>query len=199
VSTTAYDPLVKLLHWAVAGLIVVQFVLAKLVDSAGDAAELRQLALLANHQSVGITILLFAVARLGLRLRQAPLQPLPVPEWQQTAAEISHWLLYALLFLLPITGWLMSSASANSVVWFNLVQIPDLVAEDPQLQEVLEEVHATFAKLLLLLAAIHVLAAIKHSLFGKSGAMERISSVAGIVAFVVVIVLGVYALGRVAV
>jgi len=198
VSVAEYNPLAKLLHWVVAGMIVLQFVLAKMADNAGDVAELRQLALLANHKSVGITILIFAAARIGLRLWQATPDPLPMPAWQQTASEISHWLLYALLFLLPITGWLMSSASASSVSWFNLVQMPDLVAADPRLKDVLHEVHETFAKLLLLLAALHVLAAIKHSLFDKDGALGRISSVASILAFVVVIVLGLYGLVRVA-
>lgn len=198
-SPISYHPLAKLLHWAVAGLIVLQFVLAKLADRAGDVSELRQLALLANHRSVGMTILTLAVLRLGLRLNQTPPDPLPMPAWQQTASEISHWLLYALLFLLPISGWLMSSASANSVSWFNLIRIPDLVAPDPRLKQVLEEVHETFARLLLVLAGIHVLAAAKHALIARDAAMRRISSTAGIAAFAAIIVLGVYGLARVSV
>jgi polyisoprenoid-binding protein YceI len=119
-----------------------------------------------------------------------------MPQWQQQASMISHWVLYGLLFLLPLTGWLMSSASAYSVSWFNLIQLPDLVGPDPQLEEVLEEVHKTFAKILFLLASIHIVAALKHSLIDKDGAIGRISSSASTAVFVVVIILGVYGLTR---
>ena len=193
-TAAGYHPLVRLLHWAVAGMIVLQFVLAKLADRAGDAAEL---ALLANHKSVGLTIMAIAILRIIVRLRVPDPPPLEMPEWQEKASEISHWLLYAFLFLLPVTCWLMSSASAAPVSWFSVVQIPDLVAADPQLEEVLEEVHETFAKILLLLAGIHVVAAIRHAVINRDGPMSRISSPGSIALFALVIALGLFTLARI--
>lgn len=193
-SRTEFAPAAKLLHWAIAGMIVLQFVLARLAENAEDVSPVRELALLANHKSVGISILILAIVRLGWRKFQDPPTPLPMPQWQQQASTISHWLLYGLLFLLPITGWLMSSASANSVSWFNVIQLPDLVGPDPALQDVLEEVHETFAKILFLLASIHILAALKHSLYDKDGAVGRISSAISIALFFGVIALGVFTL-----
>jgi cytochrome b561 len=193
-SRADFTPVVKLLHWAIAAMIVLQFVLAKMAENAGDLSPVRELALLANHRSVGITILYLALVRLAWRKYHPPPEPLPMPQWQQNASMISHWLLYGLLFLLPITGWLMSSASANSVSWFNIIQLPDLVGPDPGLEDVLEEVHETFAKILFLLASIHIIAALKHSLYDKDGAIGRISSALSIGLFIAVIVLGVYIL-----
>jgi cytochrome b561 len=193
-TQSRYSPPARLLHWAVAGMIVLQFILAKLADRVGETSELF---LLANHRSVGMTILAVAILRLIVRLRVPAPPALAMPDWQKKASEISHWLLYALLFLLPITGWLMSSASAYSFSWFNLIQIPDLVSPDPQLKEVLEEVHETFAKILLLLAGLHIAAAIKHTVINRDGAMNRITSKISIAVFAAVIVLGVFILSRV--
>jgi cytochrome b561 len=194
-----YTPAAKMLHWLVAGMIVLQFVLAKMADIASDeGSAVRELALLANHKSVGITILALAVVRLVWRQKNPPpALPGKLPQWQVTASQLSHWSLYALLFAMPLTGWLMSSASAYSVSWFNLFQLPDLVAPNPAAKEVFEETHETLGKLLALVATIHVGAAIKHTLFDKDGVLRRMVSAVSVSSFVVVIALGVASLGGV--
>jgi len=168
-------------------MIVLQFVLAKFADYA--ATPMQELALLANHKSVGITIFLCAVFRLVWRLRQGVPPTLPMPGWQAIASRVSHWTMYGLIFLMPITGWLLSSASAYSVSWFNLVPLPDLVAADPGLKESLEGIHKTLAKLLLVIAAVHIAAALRHSL-KKDGAIARITSTGAIILFIAIIALG---------
>ena len=158
---------------------------------------MQELALLANHKSVGITIFLCACLRLAWRLRQGVPPPLPMPGWQAIASRISHWTLYGLIFLMPITGWLMSSASAYSVSWFILVSLPDLVSADPDLKETLEAIHKTLAKLMFFIAAVHITAALRHSL-KKDGAIARIASTGTTILFTVSQVDGKYVLDRVA-
>jgi cytochrome b561 len=194
-NTGQYGPVAMILHWWIAAMIVLQFVLARLVESAADAgSEAQELALLANHRSVGITILLLAIVRLGWRLYQPPPPPLPMPPWQARAAAINHWSFYVLLFLLPVTGWLMSSADAAPVHWFNLLRLPDLIGANEHLEDVFEEIHETLAPLLAILALVHVGAALKHALIDKDGALKRISSPLSIAIFVVVLVAGFVAL-----
>jgi cytochrome b561/polyisoprenoid-binding protein YceI len=192
-----YTPAAKLLHWLVAGMIVLQFVLAKMAELASEeGSAVRELALLANHKSVGITILALAIVRLFWRqMNPPPSLPATMSRWQITASHLSHWSLYALLFAMPVTGWLMSSASAYSVSWFNLFQLPDMVAPNPAAKEVFEETHETLAKLLVLVAAIHIGAAIKHALFDKDGVLQRMVSAVSVVSFAVVIAIGVAWLG----
>jgi cytochrome b561 len=116
-STTGYTTTAKLLHWLVASLVVVQFVLANLAERAEDADDLvSELALFANHRSVGITILALIVVRLLWRWRNAP-PPLPetVSQWQLMASRVSHYSLYGILLVMPISGWLMTSAADVSV------------------------------------------------------------------------------------
>jgi cytochrome b561/polyisoprenoid-binding protein YceI len=189
-----YHPLAKYLHWIIAGMVVLQYVLANFAENAGTSIE--EQAILANHKSVGITIFVLAIARLVWRVRQGVPRALPMPEWQFIASQISHWSMYALIFLLPITGWLTSSASAESVSWFNLVPLPDLVAPDPGLEGKLEEIHELHATLLFVIAAIHIGAAILHSL-RKEKALARITSTGSLIVFILVIGAGSLTLTRV--
>jgi cytochrome b561 len=96
-----------------------------------------------------------------------------MPGWQRLAAQINHWALYALLFAMPLTGWMMSSASNYPVSWFGLAQLPDLVAPDRSLKELLEEVHELLAIVLIALALLHVAAALKHQFFDRDGLLFR--------------------------
>ena len=193
-----YSNPAKILHWLVAGLIVGQYVLAKLAEYAEEQqAVVNQLALLANHKSVGMTILLLAVIRLLVRRRFRPPElPSSMPQWQQTVSHISHWLLYGFLFALPITGWLMSSAKAYSVSWFNLFAFPDLVAPNEALAERLLAAHDLLAEALFVLALVHILAALKHHFFDKDEVLVRMSDKASWTLFAATALLCVLVLGR---
>ena len=197
-SNTHYTNTAKILHWTIAAAIVLQFVLAKLADLAGDSdLAVRELALLANHKSVGITIFALALFRLVWRAKNPP-PPLPaaMPTWQVRASHFSHWALYGLIIVIPITGWLMSSASAYSVSWFNLFQLPDLIVPDPELKKTLKDVHETLAKILAVIALVHIGAALKHAMFDKDGVLSRMVSTVSVALFAGVIALGIAMLGQ---
>ncbi len=180
-STTGYTSTAKLLHWLVASLVVVQIVLANLAERAEDADDLvSELALFANHRSVGITILALIIIRLLWRWRNPP-PPLPdtVPKWQLMASRVSHYSLYAILLVMPISGWLMTSAADVSVSWFGLVDLPDFVSPDHERHEFFEGIHELLATLLFVIASLHILAALKHRLFDKDGVLQRMLPVSG--------------------
>ena len=192
-----YSPVARILHWWIAGMIVLQYVLVNLAEAAEDAdAEPRALALMANHKSVGITILGLAVLRLAWRLCAPPPPALAMPRWQARAAAANHRAFYGLLFLLPLSGWLMSSAAASPVTWFNLVPLPDVVGPSPGLEDVFEEIHEALATLLAALALLHVAAALKHAFVDGNGALRRISSPASLALFVLVLIAGLALLAK---
>ncbi len=180
-----YHPVAKILHWAVAGLIVTQYVLANLGERAAEAGNIVQrIALVANHKSVGITILVLALLRIGWRVFNAPpALPASMPGWQRAASALSHWSLYGLLIALPMTGWLMSSAAAFSVSYFSLFTLPDLVAPAEVLKDRLQMVHELLAKALFALALLHILAALKHHFIDKDNVLKRMSSLTGWILF----------------
>jgi cytochrome b561 len=170
-TSVRYGYVAQTLHWAIVALIVAQLTLAKIAD--GLPLGLQKLAVLARHKSVGITILGLAVVRLAWRLFDRPPALPPMPRWQVIAARWNHWALYALLFAMPVTGWLMSSASNYPVSWFGLAQLPDFVAPDAALKERLETVHETLARVLIALAIVHLAAALKHQFVDRNGLIFR--------------------------
>ena len=187
-----YNAFARLLHWLIAGMIVLQYVLARMAEGAEeDGSKFRELVLLANHKSVGLSVLALVLVRLAWRLFRAPPAPLPMPVWQRRASVVSHWSFYALLLIIPMSGWLMSSASNISVSWFNLFQLPDFVAPDERLEALFEGTHETLTKVLFVLALIHVSAALKHTFVDRDGILRRISSPIGLIAFFIVIIAGV--------
>ena len=170
-SSVRYGSVAQFLHWGIVVLLIVQVTLGKIADSLPVGLE--RLVMMARHKSFGITILGLALLRLAWRLIDRPPPPPPMPRWQQIAARLNHWGLYALLFALPLSGWLMSSAANRPASWFGLAQLPDFIAPDPGLKEVFEEVHEMLVNVLFVLAGLHVAAALKHQFVDRDGLLLR--------------------------
>lgn len=167
-----YGAAAQLFHWTIAALIVVQFALAWSFDDLPNG--LRKLKLIALHKSFGMTILMLAVLRLLWRLGHAP-PPLPagMSPLERRLARASHAALYTLIFVMPLTGWLMSSAKHYSVSWFNLFTWPDLIGKNETAFEVLRTTHDVLSNCLLALAVLHLLAAFKHHFWNHDDVLVR--------------------------
>jgi len=169
---TRYTNTAIAVHWLIALLILAAFPLG--IYMSDMALSPLKLKLISYHKWLGVTVFLLAVARLAWRAGHTP-PPLPgtIPLWQQRAAHGLHFLLYVLLFAIPLSGWLMSSAKGFQTVYLGLVPLPDLIGKDKALGHLLENVHATlnFAMLALLLA--HVGAALKHQYIDRDGTLAR--------------------------
>lgn len=170
-TLTRYGAVAQLFHWAIVALVITQFVLALRAEGLSPVAKI---GVLATHKSVGITILGLAVLRLTWRLFN-PVPPLPAgaPRWQDRAAHVSHFLLYALLFITPVLGWLMSSARAFSVSWFGLVTLPDFIEPNKAAFERLHDAHEFMAISLGVIALVHAAAALKHHFFDRNDVLRR--------------------------
>src|ERR1044072_6684181 len=149
-STRAWGSVSKALHWIIVLLIVNQWVIAERAD---DLTGLAKLKALGYHKSFGMTILMLAVIRRLWRLSN------PVPDltaetrpWERVLAKISHVLLYALIFAMPITGWLMSSARNFPVSWFKVFQFPDLVPPSDALFHRMNDLHHQLFAVLVIVA-----------------------------------------------
>ena len=170
-SSARYGSVAQTFHWLVVGLLIVQYTLAEIAHDLPLGPD--KVGTLARHKSVGITILMLAVLRLTWRFFDPPPPLPPIPRWQLLASRVSHAALYLLLFAMPLTGWMMSSASNYPVSWFGIFQLPDLVAPDHDLKETLHEVHETLFNVLATIAALHVAAALKHQFLDKNGLLFR--------------------------
>ena len=149
-----------------------QFTLAYLADDLPLGAH--KLALLARHKSFGMTVLMLAILRLLWRLKNPPpsLPPGMTP-LQQSLARATHIAFYVLLFAMPLTGWLMSSAKNYSVSWFGVFTWPNLIAKNEAAFDVLRTTHHILSYALFAIAVLHVLAALKHHFWDKDAVLLR--------------------------
>jgi len=170
-STVRYGVVAQLLHWSVVVLLIVQFLLAEIADEMPEGAG--KLSILADHRSVGITLLAVAILRLIWRLVDRPPSMPPMPAWQRVAAVTTHWGLYFVLLAMPLSGWMMSSAEDAPVSWFGLVRVHDFVMPSESLADLLHEAHEVLAGTLLFLVGLHVLAALKHQFVDRDGLLTR--------------------------
>jgi cytochrome b561 len=126
---------VILLHWSMAFLIVGLAALGLYMVTLPDVGfNTRKIMLIVFHKEIGLLVLVLLVARLAWRLTHVlPQLAAHLPDWQKIAARFVHLCFYALMFALPITGWLMSSAAGIPVSFFGLFTLPDFLPHDDYL------------------------------------------------------------------
>ncbi|HTV98572.1 MAG TPA: cytochrome b [Steroidobacteraceae bacterium] len=171
-QATRYGVLAQTFHWVIAALIVVQFVLAK--TAMPLPLGVHKLALLARHKSFGMTVLMLAILRVLWRLRTAP-PPLPagMSRFERGAARGTHIAMYVLLFAMPLTGWMMSSAKNYAVSWFGLFTWPNLIGKSDAAFDLLRATHDTLSYVLFAVAALHIVAALKHHFWNRDDVLVR--------------------------
>lgn len=169
----AYTRTAIALHWLTAVLILAALPLGLTMTEMPLSPQ--KLKFYAWHKWLGVTVFLLVVLRLAWRATHRP-PPLPasVPAWQRSAANVTHWLLYALMLAIPLSGWLMSSAKGFQTVYLGLVPIPDLLAKDEALGESLATLHAVLAYSLMVLLTVHVAAAVKHHWVDRDEVLGRL-------------------------
>ena len=166
-----YDGVAQSLHWVMVVLVFSAFGVGLWMV---DQPLMQKLRIVPLHKSIGVTIFLFVLLRLAWRwTHPAPALPGTMPAWEQHAARTAHWLLYALMFAVPVSGWLMSSALGIATVPYGLARLPDLLERDRELGETLKVVHFTLNKSLVALVALHAAAALKHYFIDRDGVLER--------------------------
>ena len=171
-TTRSWGAVSKTLHWLIVLLILNQWVIAARADALPlGSAKLQALAL---HKSFGMTILALAVVRLVWRwLNPVPTLDGLAKNWERALANVSHVLLYALIFAMPLTGWMMSSARNFPVSWFKLFQFPDLVAPSDDLFHRMNDLHHLLFSVLVVVAALHVAGALKHHFIDRNDVLRR--------------------------
>lgn len=176
---TRYRPIQRLLHWLVALLVLGSLSMGLTIGYLGfEGLEQRfglntTNALYLFHKSFGVLILGLMVVRLLARLILGkPHYAVPLPLPMRIASEIVHGLMYLLLLAMPILGWL-ATASGDFPVQFFGTNLPGIIGVDKALSDTLFQWHARVAWSLLVLIAIHVIAALYHALVRRDGVIQR--------------------------
>ena len=169
---SGYTGTAKSLHWLIVLLLIAQYIFAWTMPHIGRNTPVTTL--ISLHFTFGIIILAVAILRLAWRaVHGEPKAEAGVPPWQTASARVVHWLLYALLLLLPVLGWINASWRGMPVVMFGL-ELPRLVAQRAPGWQWTGDVHALLANYLMLaLIGLHVLAALHHYFFRRDGVLQR--------------------------
>jgi cytochrome b561 len=169
-----YTSIAIILHWVMALLIFATWSIAIAVDDM-PLSPIR-ITGISWHKWLGVTIFFLVILRLLWRaIHPAPALNLAMPAWQERAMKLTHLALYLLMLLIPIMGWLMSSAKGYTVNYFGLFELPDLVDKDKALGHQLKEIHEFLANGLMALVGLHILAALKHQFIDKDGLLSRMT------------------------
>jgi cytochrome b561 len=169
-----YPPLARKLHWATAVLVAIMIVLGFWITWFEPKVEAFKFALYDVHESTGVLVLVLVLARLVRRVADPP-APLPptVPRLFRAAAHANHLLLYAVLLLQPVLGFLATNAWGFPFRWARFVPIPSPVGKDEALAPVLSDLHLAGAILLLLLIGAHLGGAFFHGVIRRDGVAQR--------------------------
>ncbi|MBA2651793.1 MAG: cytochrome b [Tatlockia sp.] len=158
------------LHWIIAplmiGLIILGLYMVYLPIS------LEKLRLYGWHKEYGFLVLGLAILRLGWRITNITPQ-LSIPAWEEMSARMVHWTFYGFMLVLPMTGWLLTSAAGLPVSFFGLITLPDLILPNSELMPLFQGLHKWLSYALIAVIGLHTAAAMKHHFINKDNVLKR--------------------------
>ncbi|PYR38811.1 MAG: cytochrome b [Acidobacteria bacterium] len=171
-NPVTYDGPARALHWVTAGMLVLLFGLGLSMTRWFEEDEELKLRVYSWHEWTGLTLFLLTAFRLWWRGRH-PAPPLDLPAFERAASRLTYGAFYMILFVQPVSGWLMNSAFGFTMVYLGLVPLPNLVPVNRPLALFFQWVHFTLAMLLVALTAAHVGAVLYHHVLQRDGVLHR--------------------------
>lgn len=171
-TPNSYGTVAKLLHWLVALSAIILLLVGFFMDDIVDKSLKSQIYNL--HKLVGLTVLILMLLRLGWRLINfQPGYPASVPIWEQKLARASHDLLYLALIVMPLSGWIMSTAAGHPPqlgAW--LIHLPG-IPPDTTIKHYAATIHSISAWVIIVAVSLHIAAALKHHFIDKNNVLVR--------------------------
>ena len=168
-----WGPVSQALHWSIALLVLAMAAIGLSLDELPRSPKWFWVYDL--HKSIGLLLLALVVVRLAWRLYAgAPPSVSGLPRIQRFAAGATHAVLYLLILAMPLSGWLYDSASGlRPLQWFGLFAVPRLVGADEDLADDLHDLHEDLFAILVVVALLHVAAAVWHHVFRGDATLAR--------------------------
>lgn len=171
-TATRYGSVLIAIHWLMLLLFIAVYACIELRVIFPKGSDPRE-ALKAWHFMLGMLVFILVWLRLAARLAGPTpvIRPEP-PAWQQLSAKLLHLALYVLMIGMPLTGWLLLSATGKPVPFFGL-QLPALVGESKELASQLKEIHEIGGTAGYYLIALHAVAAFYHHYIKRDNTLTR--------------------------
>ncbi|WP_347138271.1 cytochrome b [Paracoccus sp. SSK6] len=174
-----YRPPARLLHWITA-LAVLLMIPAGIVMTREGIPRPLQDTLFLFHKNTGVLLVPVILARILYRLaHRPPPLPLSMPAWQRRAAGASHAMLYLLLVIMPVSGFVRVRAGGFPVELLDWLGAGPWIAKSERVAETAQAIHFTGALVLIAVLTVHVAAACHHALIRRDGVWSRMWPVGG--------------------
>jgi cytochrome b561 len=128
---------------------------------------------LSLHKSIGLILLVLFIFRVFWRVTNIKPKPLPGEKWEQLSAHWMHRALYLFMFILMVSGYLISTADGRAIVVFDVIHVPALPWAIDNQEDIAGIIHEYLAWLLMIMASAHAVAAIKHHFVNKDDGLIR--------------------------
>ena len=169
-TNTQFGLITILFHWIMAIIIIGMIILGLyMVDLPFSPAKLKYFGW---HKEFGLLILGLVIVRLCWRVINTRPE-LNLPAWEKNAALTVHWAFYAFMIIMPITGWIITSAAGVAPSFFGLFVLPNLVAPNEDIRKLFGVIHEWLAYGLIATIVLHVLAALKHQFIDHDNILRR--------------------------
>ncbi|KPF62567.1 hypothetical protein IP69_20470 [Bosea sp. AAP35] len=173
---TIYTAVARHLHWITAGAVLLMVPAGLAMTYRGNTLNIWDGltdAMYSAHKLLGFLVLWLVVGRLAYRLiNGAPPDEPTLLWWHKAASHLLHWLLYGLLLVVPLLGWIGISLYPSLKI-FGLFELPAITSPNQDRAGTILEIHGTLAIVMALLACAHIGAALFHHLIRKDGVLRR--------------------------
>jgi cytochrome b561 len=172
VDAPKYDPFARLLHWVIVLLLIAQYIVAWTMPEIHRGTQ--PVGLIAVHLDLGVFVIAVMVVRViwrGLRKEPAAVEGTALA---RTVAYLTHGLLYLLLIVQPVLGWVNASSRGWQVTLVGM-NLPSLAEKGSALGHELGDVHSLLAWVMLVLIGLHVAAALYHHFLLRDGVLRRMA------------------------
>lgn len=168
-----YHLILRAVHWLMAVVILTMLISGFYMKNLPIDNPIK-FSIYGIHKATGVSILILVILRIILRLFLY-VPPLPQNFSQVTifATKVVHFALYILMILIPLSGYVMSSASGRNIKYFFNFDIPLIIAENKTIAELSSQLHFILAYLLMSFIALHLLGTIKHLIVDKQNILRR--------------------------
>ncbi len=163
-----YHVVTKILHWVIGLLVATLLIVGFLLEDLSPIAY-------TLHKSFGLVVLALMLLRLWwIHHSGRPDLPAQMPMWEKAFSRLVQYLLYLSLMIMPMAGWIMSTASGHVPQFFGLFPLPfPGITENKMLADLMKEVHETFAWVIIGLLCFHVAGALKHHFWNKDDVLKK--------------------------